>query len=91
MREVVKHSSTIWKAAVNTPQSRRSAKFEDARQARSVWSSARGFSTAFGWGEEFNATALAEIRLVALESDLSRRNQATADGVLALKFVASWA
>ena len=28
----------------------------------------------------FNATGLAEIRLVALESDLSRRNQMMADG-----------
>jgi hypothetical protein len=35
------------KAAVNAPQSRRCARFEDARQSRSVWS-ARGFSTAFG-------------------------------------------
>ena len=49
------------KAAVNAPHSRRFAKFADARQARSVWS-ARGFSTAFEWGEEFNATCLAEIR-----------------------------
>ena len=34
------------KAAVNAPQSRRFAKFRDARQSRSVWS-ARVFSTAF--------------------------------------------
>ena len=38
-------------AAVNAPQSRRFADFADARQARSVWS-ARGFSAAFGRGEE---------------------------------------
>jgi len=54
MRESVKHFSTRLKAAVNAPHSRRFARFADARQARSVWS-ARGFSTAFGWGEEFDA------------------------------------
>ena len=34
-----------WRAAVNAPQSRRSARFVSVGQARSVWS-ARGFSTA---------------------------------------------
>jgi hypothetical protein len=43
-------------AAVNAPQSKRFAKFADARQSRSVWS-ARVFSTAFGRGEEFDAKA----------------------------------
>ena len=38
-------SAILVKAAVNAPQSRRLAKFEDARQSRSVWS-ARAFSTA---------------------------------------------
>ncbi len=38
----------LGKAAVNAPQSRRSARFADARHARSVWS-AGGFSTALGW------------------------------------------
>jgi len=33
----------------------------------------------------FNATGLAEIRLVALESNLSRQDQMMADGDLALK------
>jgi hypothetical protein len=42
-------------------------------------SSARVFSTAFGRGEGFKTTGLAEIRLGALESDLSRRNKVKAD------------
>ena len=67
------------KAAVNAPHSTRSAQFANARQSRSVWS-ARGFSTAFGQSEDFNATGLAETRLAALESDLSRRNQMKAEG-----------
>jgi len=55
-----------------TPNASRGSRTPDGRD--SVWS-AHGFSTAFGQGEEFNATGLAEIRLVALESDLARRNQ----------------
>ena len=38
-----------WRAAVNAPQSRRSARFVSVGQARSVWS-ACGFSTALGCG-----------------------------------------
>src|SRR6266513_6330849 len=41
------------KAAVNAPHSRRSARFGDARQSRSVWS-ARVFSTAFRMRVEDN-------------------------------------
>ena len=39
-------SCHVHKAAVNAPQSKRSARFADARQSRSVWT-ARVFSTAF--------------------------------------------